>query len=98
MNKFDKERIRIMAEAERMMDSGEIPYVIAPSNKGLERMAVASEIMDELGLTNGQTVNSCIIEAIFKLSLEKIVKRLDETADEVENQLLDPNFDFRKML
>ena len=43
---LSKDMLRAMAEAERMMDSGELPFVLAPSpNGGYERFAVHKSII-----------------------------------------------------
>ncbi len=48
--------IRLQAEAQRMMDSGEIPFVVYNG----ERLALTKEQMDRFGLQRGQTINSTI--------------------------------------
>lgn len=48
--------IRLQAEAQRMMDSGEMPFVIYNG----ERLALMKEQMDRFGLRQGQTINSTI--------------------------------------
>jgi hypothetical protein len=93
---MDREIIRAMAKAERMMDSGELPYVWAPSAKGImERLACTSEIMVEFDLVSGQRVNSMIREAIIDFNIKQMLDRLGDIADNIG---LDPNFDFRKMM
>jgi hypothetical protein len=89
---MNREIIRAMARAERMMDSGEIPFVWAPSAKGImERLACTSEIMVEFDLVSGQRVNSMIREAIIDFNINNMLDRLSDIG-------LDPNFDFRKMM
>ena len=86
-----------MAESERMMDAGLIPFVWAPSPSGqMERLAVASTIMEELGLVQGQTVNSILVDAIASESLRILAEKLDEISQEIEDGLLTDDFDFRK--
>lgn len=94
---LDKETLRKMAESERMMDAGLIPFVWAPSPSGqLERLAVASTIMEELGLKQGQTVNSILVDAIAAESLRILAEKLDQISQEIEDGLLTDDFDFRK--
>jgi hypothetical protein len=93
---MDKDLIRAMAKAERMMDKGEIPFVWAPSARGImERLACTNAIMEEFGLENAQTVNSMIREAILNYNLEQLRQRIEEITD---NLGLDSEFDFRKQL
>jgi hypothetical protein len=99
MNMLNKDIIRAMAEAERMMDSGEMPFVWAPGPDGtLERLASSKEVMEDLNLVSGQTVNSIIRDAIFVVNLENLGKKLDKIAQDMEDKQLDSNFDFRSMM
>lgn len=96
---IDKEHIRILAEAERLMDEGKVPWVWAPdSYNSRSRLAVAPNVMEELGLKQGQTVNNMIIDAIAELSLQTLTKKIEEIRQKVEDDQLDSNFDFRGML
>jgi len=61
-----KEEIKILAELERGMDSGEIKFVIW---RGDNRVAVRNEVMEELGLKHGQGISDVIFERILKLHL-----------------------------
>ena len=63
---FSKDEIRLLAEGERKMDSGEQPHVV---NEG-DRVAVMPEVMEDLGLESGQTVSNAIIIAILKAQIE----------------------------
>jgi len=93
---MDKNIIRAMAKAERMMDSGEIPYVWAPGPSGsLERLAISKAIMEEYDLVEGQSVNSSIRDAILDYKLRKIRQELEDIIDKVS---LDKDFDFRTLL
>lgn len=93
---MDKNIIRAMAKAERMMDSGEIPYVWAPGPAGRpERLAVSKAIMEEFGLETEQTVNSIIRDAILEYNLKRLQRDLEEILDRAT---LDKDFDFRTML
>ena len=68
-HKFTIEDIRMLAEMERKMDSGEQPYVL---DSDRNRWAVIPEIMDELGLESGQSVNGAIITAILEAIIASI--------------------------
>lgn len=93
---MDREIIRAMARSERMMDSGEIPFVWAPSSKGImERLACTKEIMVEFDLECGQRVNSIIREAIIDYNITRLAERLEEIKD---NLGIDDKFDFRNMM
>jgi antitoxin component of MazEF toxin-antitoxin module len=96
---LDKDIIRAMAEAERMMDEGKLPWVWAPSPEGIsERMAVSQEVMDDLNLVTGQNVNSMIRDAILVSNLEHLGKKLAKMAQEMEDKQLKDDFDFRSMM
>ena len=96
---LDKERIRMLAEAERMMDKGEIPWVWAIGPLGTkERLCVNPQIMEEFQLEQGQSVNSFIMDAIARRSLEIIREKITQVKQDVEDTLLEPNFDFRNMI
>lgn len=97
---FDKRRIRILAESERLMDQGLIPWVWAPSPESgrFDRMAVSPKIMEELGLEQGQTINLIILDAIAAMSLQILTDKLDEMRQQAEDSQLDPDFDFRSMI
>lgn len=86
-----------MAESERMMDEGLIPFVWAVNIQGqLERLAVAAPIMKDLGLKQGQTVNSILVDAIAAESLRILAEKLDDMTQEIYDQMLTDDFDFRK--
>jgi hypothetical protein len=93
---LDKETLRYIAESERMMDAGLVPFVWALRNGTYERLAVAPAIMEEFGLKQGQKVNSILVDAISKESMKILAVRLDEIRQHVEDQLLTDDFDFRK--
>jgi len=94
-----KEYLRAMAESERLMDDGLIPWVWAKNlHDEYERLAVAPQIMEELGLTPGQTINSILLDAIADRSLEILGAKLDDMRQRLEDQLLTDDFDFRTML
>lgn len=93
---LDKETLRYIAESERLMDEGKIPFVLASRNGVYERLAVAPAIMEEFGLKQGQKVNSILVNAISKESMKILADRLDEIRQQVEDKLLTDDFDFRK--
>lgn len=99
MNMLDKDIIRAMAEAERLMDEGKLSWVWAPGPQGIsERMAVSEEVMEDLNLVTGQNVNTMIRDAILISNLENLGKRLGKIAQEMEDRELKDDFDFRSML
>jgi hypothetical protein len=94
---LNKETLRALAESERLMDEGKIPFVWMMSNSGkYERMAVAPTIMEELGLENGQSINTIIQDAIADMSLKILAEKLDSITQEIQDGLLTTDFDFRK--
>lgn len=96
---LSKEMIKALAAAERMMDKGEIPYVrMIASNGKYERMAVSQRIMEELGLEQGQTINTIIQDAIAEMSMKILSDSLNEIIQDIQDKELDENFDFRTMM
>lgn len=97
---LDKFLLRAMAESERMMDEGKIAWVMAPSvsGGGMDRLAVTEEIMEDLQLKQGQTVNSILRDAILMMTLEKIGKDLSALREKREEAELKDDFDFRTMM
>jgi hypothetical protein len=93
---LDKETLRHMAESERLMDEGKIPFVLALRNGIYERLAVAPVIMEEFGLKQGQKVNSILVDAISERSIQILAERLDQIRQDIEDDLLTDDFDFRK--
>jgi hypothetical protein len=99
MDMLDKDLIRAMAKAERMMDEGKIPWVWAPGPQGIsERMAVSEEVMEDLDLVTGQSVNTMIRDAILISNLQNLGKKLEKFAQEIEDRELKDDFDFRSMM
>jgi len=103
---IDNRIIQAMAKAERMMDEGKLPWVLAPSPAGIhERMPVPEAVMKEFELEVGQKINSMIRDAITEFMLGDILKSLKATIEkaineedpEVEQQLSE-GFDFRDMI
>jgi len=66
--KLSVEEIRMLADQERRMDSGELPFVNSPGG----RMSVSPEVMAELGLAAGQTVSWPIMQAILEATLASL--------------------------
>lgn len=93
---LDKETLRHIAESERLMDEGKVPFVLALRNGVYERLAVAPVIMEEFGLKQGQKVNSILVDAISERSMKILADRLDEIIQQIEDQFLTDDFDFRK--
>ena len=93
----DKNTLRKLAEAERMMDAGLIPFVWAKNADGrMERLSVAAPIMEDLGLFQGQTVNSILVDAIAAESIKLLTERLDQITQDIYDEMLTDDFDFRK--
>ena len=90
-------QIRMLAKAERLMDAGEIPWVWAFGPDGqYERLSVAPDVMEMLELEQGQTVNSFIVNAIAELSLRILKERIEQVTQDIEDEQLTEDFDFRK--
>ena len=70
--KLSVEQVRDLAKCERMMDSGECPFVNGPGG----RLMVSPEVMDELGLMNGQTISVDIMGAILEAQLASLQARI----------------------
>lgn len=97
---LDKFFLRAMAESERLMDEGKIAWVMAPSvsGEGMDRLAVTDEIMEDLQLKQGQTVNSILRDAILMMTLQKIGDDLTALREKKEEEKLTEDFDFRTMM
>ena len=67
-HKLTTEELHMLAEAERQMDAGEIPFVVWGAN----RMIVRPIVMDELRLKTGQTVSDTLAGAIMEAHLAAI--------------------------
>lgn len=93
---INKETLKAIAESERLMDEGKIPWVWSKIHGQYERLAVAPQIMDELGLQQGQNINSILLDAIAELSVKLLSEKLDEITQSVQDQFLTDDFDFRK--
>ena len=104
---MDKRILKIMAEAERMMDAGKVKWVLAisPISDKYERFPVPDQIMTDLGLEQGQKINSIIADAIAEISLKNLVnlaenisKDLEKKKEEDIDSKLEEGFDFRDMM
>ena len=94
---LDKEQIRMLALAERLMDEGEISWVWMMANSGqYERLAVNEKVMEELGLVQGQTINTIIMDAIARESIRILTEEVEMISQKAQDSLLDEDFDFRK--
>lgn len=94
---LDKEQIRMLALAERLMDEGEISWVWMMANSGqYERLAVNEKVMEELGLVQGQTINTIIMDAIARESIRILTEEVEMIRQKAQDSLLDEDFDFRK--
>ena len=97
---LDKFFLRAMAESEQMMDEGKIAWVWAPSvsNGFMDRLAVSNEIMEDLQLKQGQTINSILRDAILTMTLENLAAEISALREKKEEEKLTENFDFRNMM
>ena len=94
-----KEMLRMVAECDRMMDEGTIPFVMANGPSGrMERLAVTTEVMEELGLKQGQTVSTVIMNAIFEETLKQLKAKIEAAKDEEIEEKLEEDFDFRNVM
>ncbi len=64
-HKLTTEQIRMLAQAERQMDAGEISFVVCAGR----RLIVRPVVMEELGLETGQTVSDTLVLAILEANL-----------------------------
>jgi hypothetical protein len=62
---FTKDQIKDLAEVDRMMDSGDMPFVWLDG----ERVACSRECMTELGMAPGQTISRLIFHEILKWNI-----------------------------
>ena len=83
--RFTPEEIAKLAEAERMMDSGKVPFVMWRG----ERMMVDEQIMAELGLERGQTVSDVIAAEITRASLRQTQAKI--AMDRIRDKDQDPS-------
>ena len=96
---LNKNMLKAIAESERLMDEGILPWVwYKNSHDRNERLAVAPQIMTELGLKHGQTINWILFDAIADMSLKILGDKLTDIKQNLEDQQLNDDFDFRTML
>ncbi len=67
-HKLTNEQFRMLAQAERQMDRGEIPFVVCNG----QRWIVQPVVMEELGLESGQTVSDSFVLAIMEANLASL--------------------------
>lgn len=72
------EQVRMLAEAERGMDAGKLPYVVSSG----ERLLVDPLVMDEFGLEIGQTVSNAIVIAILEASIAMCDTAIEARAEQ----------------
>jgi hypothetical protein len=65
--------IRQLAEIERGMDSGEIPYVVYAGH----RTPIVRDVLDHLGLQSGQTVSHILWVAILETMILNLRQKLE---------------------
>jgi hypothetical protein len=88
--KINNEGIRLLAKLEREMDGGEQPYVMFDGG----RAAVEKEVMKELSLQHGQTIDSTIFRRILELHREKWLESAQKKIDRTELEQVKPS-DFK---
>lgn len=62
--------LQLLAECERQMDAGEVPWVRVEGASG--RSMMRPEIMEALGLVTGQTISWFLFGEIARLNLEHL--------------------------
>ncbi len=75
--------IKMLAELERKMDSGEQPFVLWEN----QRWAFRPEILEECGVVAGQTISSVIYRALLEASILYGQRKIDEEAFPSELEL-----------
>ena len=71
---FTREEIALLAQCERDMDSGKMPFVVLGGN----RWGSSQECLDALGLISGQTVNLIIIQAMLRWKIDDCKAKIEE--------------------
>ncbi|HET8728316.1 MAG TPA: hypothetical protein VFO41_12450 [Alphaproteobacteria bacterium] len=72
MTEFTDDQIRMLAECERMMDAGEVPFV----RLGSGRVMMDNETMARFGLTQGQTIGTETFFAIRRFGLDQVEQKI----------------------
>lgn len=66
---FNQEQVKVLAEVERRMDNGTMPFV--RDNTG-RRWAFPAEVLQTSGCVSGQTVNETILSHLMEANLANI--------------------------
>jgi hypothetical protein len=74
MNTLTKEQIKMLAEGERMMDRGEVPFV----RLGGERIMCDLACMAELCIEQGQTITGAVFTEILKWKIADCEAKITE--------------------
>ena len=77
------EQIRLLAQAERMMDSGEKKFVFF----GGHRLMMDDEVMEKLGLQPRQTINWEIFGAIQQENIQRVQLKIQ--LERIKNEATD---------
>jgi hypothetical protein len=82
------EQICMLAEVERKMDAGEMPFVLWHGN----RAAMDKETMDHFRLTQGQTITDVIWKAILEFNIASCQDKIAErtVSDWMDREKLKP--------
>ncbi len=81
MRDLSIEELKMLADCERGMDSGIIPYVVLNG----DRCAIDHEILSHFGLINHQTIDSVIFIAIQKFNIGRLKKEImDKESKRIE--------------
>ena len=62
------DQMKILADLERKMDSGEQPFVQTSHS----RMAFRQELLDECGIKSGQSVSTAMVHTLMQMSLASL--------------------------
>jgi hypothetical protein len=63
-----REQVAMLAKCERMMDSGEQPYVVCDGG----RWAFSCDLLNEWSVVSGQTVTPHILQALMGANLRRL--------------------------
>ena len=76
---LDQEILQHLPALERLMKEGKIPYVrvIGPTGD-IEKLPVPPPIMQELGLLQGQKVDSILVEVISEKATQMLMSKMGE--------------------
>lgn len=76
MREFTLEELRIIADVEHKMDTGEIKFVVLDG----QRMCIDDDTLTHFGLVAGQTVSWPLMTAIIKHKIAECERRIAEEA------------------